>query len=58
LYNIESLKDGKRRAKENIKTFEAAIKKERETIASYNHMIDVLERRKTEQENMIVEQVK
>jgi peptidoglycan hydrolase CwlO-like protein len=42
-YDIEALKEGIEKAKKNIKTFEDACDRERETIKEYRHMIDVLE---------------
>ena len=42
-YDIESLKIGVERAKENIKIFREAINKEMQTIADYEYMIQELE---------------
>jgi len=42
-YDIEALKENVQKCKKNIKTFEDAIEGERDTIAQYRHMIEVLE---------------
>ena len=48
MYNIESLEKGIEAAKKNIKTFEEAIEKERNTIEEYYVMIEVIERKQRE----------
>lgn len=50
MYSIEGLERGIESSKKNIKVFEDAIKKERETMAQYYEMIDVLKRKKIEAE--------
>jgi len=42
-YDIEALRQNVQNCKKNIKTFEKAIEGEKETIAQYRHMIEVLE---------------
>jgi len=42
MYSIEGLENGIEQARKNIKTFEDAIQKERDTIDEYYGMIDVL----------------
>ena len=44
-YDIEALKENVQKCKVNIKTFEKAISGERDTIAQYRHMIEVLEQK-------------
>ena len=46
MYEIDPLKEGIKRAKVNIKTFEDAINRELETITEYEGMIKVLEEKK------------
>ncbi len=58
MFDKQGLKNGIEHAKKNIKIFEDAIKKERDTITEYKRMMKVLEKRKDIQENMIVELVK
>ena len=53
-YSIESLERGIEACKKNIKTFEDAIDKERDTIKEYRQMIDVIEE-KQNIKNIIVE---
>ncbi len=45
-YSVESLHNGIQSCKVNIKTFEDAIGKERETIANYKWMIERIEEKK------------
>jgi len=45
MYNIDSLKEGIKKCDENIKVFEDAIKKERDTQEEYREMIKVLEKK-------------
>ena len=45
-YSVESLHNGIRSAEINIITFEDAIERERQTIASYKWMIDKIEEKK------------
>jgi len=42
MYSVEGLENGIEQARKNIKTFEDAIQKERDTIDEYYKMIDVL----------------
>lgn len=42
MYSVESLERGIEHCKKNIKTFEDAIQKERDTIDEYYGMIDAL----------------
>jgi hypothetical protein len=42
MYSIEGLENGIEQARKNIKTFEDAIQKERDTIDEYYKMIDIL----------------
>lgn len=42
MYSVEGLENGIEQARKNIKTFEEAIQKERDTIDEYYKMIDVL----------------
>jgi len=46
MYNTKSLKHGIEQANKNIEIFKEAIKKEQETIASYEEMIFHLERKR------------
>ena len=43
MYSVESLERGIEQCKKNIKIFEEAIDKERDTIKEYRNMIDVIE---------------
>ena len=43
MYNVEGLERGIEACKKNIKTFEDAIDKERDTIKEYRKMIGVIE---------------
>jgi len=52
-YSMESLERGIEACKKNIKTFEDAIDKERNTIKEYRFMIDTIERKKREAERAI-----
>ena len=45
MHSIDGLKRGIEHAKKNIKTFEDAIEKERETISKFYEMIDVLKQK-------------
>ena len=47
-YSVDSLLRGIESAKDNIKTFEEAIEKERQTIKEYRFMIDTVERKERE----------
>lgn len=47
-YSIENLKHGIKQAEKNIKTFEEAINKERETIGQFKWMIEQAERKEKE----------
>lgn len=47
-YSVESLENGIVACNKNIKTFEEAIVKERETIKEYYDMIDVVKRKERE----------
>jgi len=47
-YSVESLINGIEAAKKNIKTFEDAAEKERETIKEYYFMIETIERKERE----------
>lgn len=42
-YDINALREGIRKAEQNIRTFETAIEAERETQRQYSEMITVLE---------------
>jgi hypothetical protein len=42
MYNLEALERGIEKCKENIKVFEDAIEKERDTIKEYYGMMDTL----------------
>jgi len=46
MYDIDGLKHGIEQARKNIETFKEAIRKEKETIESYENMILHLERKK------------
>jgi hypothetical protein len=46
MYNVDSLNNGIEAGKKNIKIFEAAIEKERDTINQYYDMIDTLKKAK------------
>ena len=48
MYNQAAIKAGIEKCKENIKVFEIAIEKERETIKEYYDIIDTLERKARE----------
>lgn len=48
-YSKENLLHGIEQAEKNIKTFEEAIAKERETIGQFKWMIEQLERKEAEQ---------
>lgn len=50
MHSIEGLERGIKHAKENIKTFEEAIEKERETISNFYEMIDALKQKEREAE--------
>lgn len=52
-YSIESLKRGIEAAKKNMKTFEDAIQKERDTIKEYYFMIDTVEQKEREGDRVI-----
>lgn len=54
-YDPESLKEGIKAARRNIKTFRDAIRKEQETIKEYRRMIEFLERKEALQEGVEVE---
>lgn len=54
-YDPQSLKDGIKAARRNIKTFRDAIRKEQETIKEYRRMIEFLERKEALQEGVEVE---
>lgn len=43
MYKVEALERGIEKCKKNIKIFEEAIDKERDTIKEYRQMIDVIE---------------
>lgn len=45
MYNVESLRNGVLKAYENIKVFEQAIQKEKDTIKQYEMMADEIERK-------------
>jgi len=45
-YSVESLYNGIQQAKVNVKAFEDAINRERETMANYKWMIDKIEEKK------------
>jgi prefoldin subunit 5 len=47
-FSVESLDRGIESCKKNIKTFEDAIDKERNTIKDYRHMIETIERKERE----------
>lgn len=47
-YSVESLHNGIRSCEVNIKTFEDAIKKERQTMVEYRWMIEKIEKKKEE----------
>lgn len=47
-YSVESLENGIEACKKNIKTFEDAIEKERNTIKEYHEMIDTVQRKERE----------
>jgi hypothetical protein len=51
MYSVASLMNGIENAKINIKTFEDAIQKERDTINEYHEMIDVIKEKKRHQED-------
>ena len=51
MHSIEGLERGIEHAKKNIKTFEDAIKKERETIDEYHKMIDTLKQKQRDEEH-------
>jgi prefoldin subunit 5 len=44
-YDVEALRENVQKCKKNIDTFEQAIQAERDTIAQYRHMIEVLEQK-------------
>ena len=48
-YSTESLEAGIEAAKKNIKIFEDAITKERNTISEYHGMIDTIRRKQNEE---------
>jgi len=50
MHSIEGLERGIEHAKENIKTFEEAIKQERATISKFYEMIDTLKQKEREAE--------
>ena len=54
-YSVESLKNGIEAAKKNIKTFEDAIERERETIKEYRSMIEIIEVRASTPKEIVVE---
>jgi len=47
-YNVESLERGIEAARKNIKVFEDAIDKERDTIKEYRFMMEVIEKKANE----------
>jgi hypothetical protein len=47
-YNTDSLRAGMEKCKVNIKTFEDAIQKERDTINEYYDMIEVIKKQERE----------
>ena len=51
--DIQNLQDGIDRSKNNIRVFEEAIEKERQTIKEYYFMIDSLERKARESNRTI-----
>ena len=51
-FSVESLENGIVACNKNIKTFEDAINKERNTIKEYRIMIDTIERKEREHKKM------
>lgn len=49
-YSIDNLRRGIKQAEKNIKTFEDAIAKERETIGQFKWMIEQAERKEKERQ--------
>jgi prefoldin subunit 5 len=47
-FSVKSLENGIESSKKNIRVFEDAIDKERNTIKEYREMIDTIERKKRE----------
>lgn len=52
-YSIDNLRRGIKHAEKNIKTFEEAIAKERETIGQFKWMIEQAERKEKERQKAI-----
>lgn len=54
MYNVESLKGGIQQAKINIKAFEAAIEKEKNTIKEYRQYIKDIKAKEQFESEMII----
>lgn len=52
MYNIEGLENGIENCRKNIKIFEEAIDKERETIKEYYRQIEIIERKEQERKHV------
>ena len=53
MYSIDTLEHGIKKCKENIKIFEDAIDKERDSIKEYRIMMDVLDKKKRQHQEML-----
>ena len=51
MYNVDSLKLGIEKAKDNIKMFEGAIQKERDTIEEYLGYIETLKKKESNEKD-------